>query len=178
MAKPKKETARQRQMRLRKMKNDMASSNRRLPATGQSGGSKPPKGTSAPQDRRPRPDRRTAAQQKLKQAQQGTRSSGVRQHGGGMAKGVKENLSGYKSDLQSLKNLPKKLKAALKGLPKSKIAAFLARRGPAGLAAGGALYIGNKIRQSAGKEGASNMSLLGGDAPTYGKGKKTKGRTL
>ena len=94
MAKPKKETARQRQMRLRKMKNDMASTNRRLPAAGQSGGSKPPKGTSAPQDRRPRPDRRTAAQNKLKQAQQGTRTSGVRTGTGGMARGVKENLSG------------------------------------------------------------------------------------
>ena len=178
MAKPKKETARQRQMRLRKMKNDMASSGKRLPAAGQSGGSKPPKGTSAPQDRRPRPDRRTAAQQKLKQAQQGTRSSTVRQHGGGMAKGVKENLSGYKSDLQSLRNLPAKVKDKLKGLPASKLAKFLAKRGTGGLLASAGLYIGNKIRQSAGKKGGANMSLLGGDAPTYGKGKKTKGRTL
>ena len=178
MAKPKKETARQRQMRLRKMKNDMASTNRRLPAAGQSGGSKPPKGTSSPQDRRPRPDRRTAAQNKLKQAQQGTRTSGVRSGTGGMDRGVKENLSGYKSDLQSLKNLPKKLKGALKGLPKNKLAALLAKRGVAGAALGTGLFFGNKIRQSAGKEGGASMSRLGGDAPTYGKGKKTKGRTL
>ncbi len=162
MAKPKKETARQRQMRLRKMKNDMASSNRRLPAAGQSGGSQPPKGTSAPQDRRPRPDRRTAAQQKLKQAQQGTRTSTTRTG----KPGKPGPLSGYRDDIRSLKKLPKKLLALLK------------RRGPQGAALAGSLYIANKIRQSAGKEGGANMSLLGGDAPTYGKGKKTKGRSL
>ena len=152
--------------------------NRQLPAAGQSGGSKPPKGTSAPQDRRPRPDRRSAAQQKLKKAQQGTRSTTVRQHGGGVGRGAKENLSGYKSDLQSLRNLPAKIKDKLKNLPANKLAQFLAKRGAAGAAGAAGLYIGNKIRQSAGKEGGANMSLLGGDAPTYGKGKKTKGRTL
>ena len=162
MAKPKKETARQRQMRLRKMKNDMASSNKRLPAAGQSGGSKPPKGTSAPQDRRPRPDRRTAAQQKLKQAQQGGRSSTVRTG----KPGKPGPLSGYRDDIRSLRKLPKKLLQ------------MLAKRGPQAAAAAGGLYIGGKMFQSRGKEGAANMSMLGGNAPTYGKGKKTKGRTL
>ena len=162
MAKPKKETARQRQMRLRKMKNDMASSNRRLPGAGQSGGSQPPKGTSAPQDRRPRPDRRTAAQQKLKQAQQGTRTSTTRTG----KPGKPGALSGYRDDIRSLKNMPKKLLALLK------------KRGGAGAAAALGTGIGLKIFGSRGKEGAANMSLLGGNAPTYGKGKKTKGRTL
>ena len=162
MAKPKKETARQRQIRLRKMKSDMASSNRRLPATGQSGGSKPPKGTSAPQDRRPRPDRRTAAQQKLKQAQQGTRTSTTRTG----KPGKPGPLSGYRDDIRSLKRLPKKLLELLK------------KRSPAGAAAALGTGLGLKIWGSRGKEGGANMSILGGDAPTYGKGKKTKGRTL
>ena len=162
MAKPKKETARQRQMRLRKMKNDMASSNRRLPGAGQSGGSQPPRGTSAPQDRRPRPDRRTAAQQKLKQAQQGTRTSTTRTG----TPGKPGALSGYRDDIRSLKNMPKKLLALLK------------KRGGAGAAAALGTGLGLKIFGSRGKEGGANMSILGGNAPTYGKGKKTKGRTL
>jgi len=162
MAKPKKETARQRQMRLRKMKNDMASTNRRLPAAGQSGGSQPPKGTSAPQDRRPRPDRRAAAQDKLKKAQQGGRSSAVRAG----KPGKPGPLSGYRDDIRSLKNMPKKLLALLK------------KRGGAGAAAALGTSLGLKIFESRGKEGGANMSILGGDAPTYGKGKKTKGRSL
>ena len=162
MAKPKKETARQRQMRLRKMKNDMASSNKRLPAAGQSGGSKPPKGTSAPQDRRPRPDRRSQAADKLKKAKQGTRTSTVRAG----KPGKPGPLSGYRDDIRSLKNMPKQLLALLK------------KRGPQGAAAALGKGLGLKIFESRGKEGGANMSMLGGNAPTYGKGKKTKGRTL
>ena len=81
------ETMRQRQRRLLREQRAQAAKNRAtqraLPAAGQSGGSKPPRGTSRPGTTRNQPpSRRQAAANRRAAASRGTRGSGVRTAGG------------------------------------------------------------------------------------------------
>lgn len=82
-----KETMRQRQRRLLREQRAKAASNRvkqkALPPAGQSGGSKPPKGTKQPGTTRNQPQsRRSAAATRRAGASMGSRGSGVRTAGG------------------------------------------------------------------------------------------------
>ena len=81
------ETMRQRQRRLLREQRAQAAKNRAtqraLPAAGQSGGSKPPRGTKRPGTTRNQPpNRRTAAANRRAAASMGSRSTGVRTAGG------------------------------------------------------------------------------------------------
>ena len=82
-----KETMRQRQRRLLREQRAKAASNRvkqkALPPAGQSGGSKPPRGTKQPGTTRNQPpSRRSAAANRRAAASMGSRGTGVRTSGG------------------------------------------------------------------------------------------------
>ena len=125
-----------------------------LPSKGQSGGSKPPKGTRAPQDGRKPLTRQEQAKVKQRTAAKGSSSGRVTK-----AKGCKTS-TGYSQDIRDAKNL---IKQGLKTLGNL--------RSPA-QAAGGTLA--KALWDGRGLKGSSNMSLLGGDAPTYRKKKGKK----
>jgi hypothetical protein len=124
-----------------------------LPAKGQSGGNKPPKGTKAPSDGRRPETRRQQATNRQQQAARGTKGNKVQ-----TPKPPKQP-NAYKQDIKSLAELGKR---ALSTLLKP-------RSGAQGVGA----YLAAKMWESKGKPGAANMSLLGGDAPvSKKKGKK------
>jgi len=123
-----------------------------LPSQGQTGGNKPPKGTKAPVDGRKPPTRRQRAITKQQDAARGSKGNKVK-----TAKGSKVQ-TGYSDDLKKLAQLGKKiLSGALK---------------PRTGAQGAGAYIAKKVWDSKGLPGASNMSLLGGDAPVKKRNKK------
>ena len=125
-----------------------------LPSKGQSGGSRPPKGTRAPQDGRKPLTRQEQAKVKQSKAAKGSSSGRVTKAKGG------KTSTGYSQDIRDAKNL---IKQGLKTLGNL--------RSPA-QAAGGTLA--KALWDGRGLKGSSNMSLLGGDAPTYRKKKGKK----
>lgn len=118
-----------------------------LPSKGQSGGSKPPKGTKAPKDGRKAPSRQQQAKTKLNKAARGSSSGRTT-----VAKGGRTS-TGYSSDLKAAKNLIDKGLKALSSIktPAKAVGAGLSK----------ALWDGRGLK------GSANMSKLGGDAPTY-----------
>lgn len=120
-----------------------------LPPSGGSSASKP-SGVKQPKDGRPK-DRRTLAKQKQEKAKQGTKSTKVRTP-------TSNRDFGYKDDLKQGRQQLQRLGRAIGSI-----------RTPA--QAAGA-YLAGKIWESRGRDGAANMSLLGGDAPTKKKKKK------
>ena len=126
-----------------------------LPSAGQTGGNKPPKGTSAPKDGRKPPNRRGQAVQRARQAAAGSRGTTTRTPTPPKGQGA-----GYVDDLKKV------------GRGAKRVVTALARGRTIAQAAG--LYIAGQMARSIGKPGAANMSLLGGDAPTRSQKKKGK----
>lgn len=120
------------------------------PALPPKGGSsaKPPRQLRGPSDNRPKPDRRSGAQTRAQQAARGSRNPTVRTGTPGKGPGT-----GYGSDIRAAGNA---IKGAGRQLGKGRNAA---------LAISAALSAA--LARSAGTKGAANMSLLGGNAPTY-----------
>ena len=120
------------------------------PALPPKGGSsaKPPRQLRGPSDGRPKPNRRSRAQTRAQQAARGSRTPTVRTGNPGKGPGM-----GYGSDIKAAGN-------AIKGVGKQ-----IGKGRNAALAIGTALSAA--IARSAGTKGAANMSLLGGNAPTY-----------